>query len=418
MGFPIPINSRAPRDHRRLVLDLIHESRDGTTRAEIARSLELSRSAVSGLVDDLLHTGLVRELDKRPTRAGRRPIGLEIDASAGQIVGIDIGATHIRAILADTAGRPLAELSTSFDVKGGPEKTLGEVRRLLERLMRDGESSLGRVRSIGVGVPGPVISEQGMVLAAPIMPGWTEYPIRRALEETWERPVVVHNDANLGALGEWTYGAGRRCPNLVFVKVGTGIGMGMILGGRLHEGQVGAAGEIGHLTLVENGPLCSCGNRGCLEALAGGGAIARQARELVLQGQRTHLSTLASIDRLSARDVAEAAAQGDHLAQQLFAQAGEYIGIALAGVMNMLNPGVVVIGGGVAQSGDLLLEPIRAQIRKRSLQAGVLTSQVTSASLGLRSSALGAVAAALSLCFDRVIAHSAAGLTASITEGR
>ena len=416
MGFPLSVNPHAPRDHRRLVLDLIHESRDGTTRAEIARSLELSRSAVSGLVDDLLHTGLVRELDKRQTRAGRKPIGLEINASAGQIVGLDVGATHIRAILADIAGRPLAELSTSFDVKVGPEKTLAEVRRLVERLMRDGESSLARVRSIGLGVPGPVISEQGMVLAAPIMPGWTEYPIRRALEDTWERPVVVHNDANLGALGEWTYGAGRRCPNLVFVKVGTGIGMGMILGGRLHEGQVGAAGEIGHLTLVENGPLCSCGNRGCLEALAGGGAIARQARELVRQGQRTHLSTLASIDRLSARDVAEAAAQGDHLAQQLFAQAGDYIGIALAGVMNMLNPGVVVIGGGVAQSGDLLLEPIRAQIRKRSLQAGVLTSQVTSASLGLRSSALGAVAAALSLCFDHVIAQTASGQLAAVTE--
>jgi len=416
MGLPSSINLRAPRDHRRLVLDLIHESPDGTTRAEIARSLELSRSAVSGLVDDLLQTGLVREQERRQSRAGRKPIGLEINASAGQIIGVDIGATHIRGILADIAGRPLAELNTSFDIKVGPVKTLAEVRRLVDRLMRDGESSLAHVRSVGLGVPGPVISERGVVLAAPIMPGWHEYPIRRSLEDAWQRPVVVHNDANLGALGEWTYGAGRRCPNLVFVKVGTGIGMGMILGGRLHEGQVGAAGEIGHLTLVENGPLCSCGNRGCLEALAGGGAIALQARELVRQGQRTHLSTLASLDRLSARDVAEAATQGDHLAQQLFAQAGEYIGIALAGVINMLNPGVVVIGGGVAQSGDLLLEPVRAQIRKRSLQAGVLTSQVTSASLGLRSSALGAVAAALSLSFDHFIAHTASGQPAPVAE--
>jgi predicted NBD/HSP70 family sugar kinase len=159
------------------------------------------------------------------------------------------------------------------------------------------------------------------------------------------------------------------------------------------------------MTLVENGPLCTCGNRGCLEALAGGGAIARQARELVRQGTRTHLSSMVSSQDLTARDVAEAAAQGDHAAQQILAQAGEYIGTALAGVLNLLNPGVVVIGGGVAQAGDLLLEPIRAQIKKRSLQAGVLDTQITSASLGQRSTAMGAVAAALSVCFDLVVAN-------------
>src|SRR4030042_51455 len=276
MGLPSSINLRAPRDHRRLVLDLIHESPDGTTRAEIARSLELSRSAVSGLVDDLLRTGRVREQERREARAGRKPLGLEINASAGQIIGVDIGATHIRGILADIAGRPLAELNTSFDVKVGPVKTLAEVRRLVDRLMRDGESSLAHVRSVGLGVPGPVISERGVVLAAPIMPGWHEYPIRRSLEDAWQRPVVVHNDANLGALGEGTYGAAP---------------------------------------------------------------TALQARELGRQGQRTHLSTLASLDRLSARDVAEAATKGDHLAQQLFAQAGENFGIALPGCVHMPYPG-------------------------------------------------------------------------------
>ena len=418
MGLPLSASHRNPRDHRRLVLNLIREIPGGTTRADIARGLDLSRSAVSDLVDDLLQTGLVREQEKRQSRAGRRPIGLEINPAAGQVIGVDVGATHVRVVLADIAALPLAEVNTGYDINVGPEKTLAEVRRLVDRVLREGESTFAHVRSVGIGVPGPVISERGMVVAAPIMPGWHQYPIRESLQNAWDRPVVVHNDANLGALGEWNFGAGRHSPNLVFLKVGTGIGMGMILGGQLHEGQVGAAGEIGHLTLVEDGALCSCGNRGCLEALAGGGAIARQARELIRQGQRTHLSNLVSLDRLSARDVAEAAAQGDHLAQQLLAQAGEYIGIALAGVVNLLNPGVVVIGGGVAQSGDLLLEPIRAQVRKRSLQAGVLASQVTSASLGQRSSALGAVAAALSLCFDHVIAHAASGQLALVTEGR
>jgi glucokinase-like ROK family protein len=409
--------NRTPRDHRRVVLNLIGESPDGTTRAQIARSLDLSRSAVSDLVDDLLRTGLVREKEKRQSRAGRRPIGLEINPGAGQVVGVDVGATHIRVILADIAARPLAEVNTTTDIRQGPEKTLSEVRRLVDRALRDGESNFGRVRAVGIGVPGPVVSEQGMVVAPPIMPGWDQYPIRESLVRGWDRLVAVHNDANMGALGEWMYGASRHSPNLVFLKVGTGIGLGMILGGQLHEGQVGAAGEIGHQMLVENGPLCSCGNRGCLEALAGGGAIARQARELVQQGQRTHLAKLASPEKLTARDVAEAAAQGDHLAQQLLAQAGEYIGIALANVVNVLNPGVVIIGGGVALAGDLLLEPVRAQVRKRSLQAGGRAAQVMSASLGQRSMALGAVATALSLCFDHVITLATSGQLVSV-EGR
>jgi glucokinase-like ROK family protein len=393
-----------------VVLNLIGETPGGTTRAQIARSLELSRSAVSDLVDDLLQTGLVREQEKRQSRAGRRPIGLEINPAAGQVVGVDVGATHIRVVLADIAARPLAEVSVATDVRQGPEKTLAEVRRLVDRAVRDGESSLSRVRTLGIGVPGPVVSDQGMVVDPPLMPGWDEYPIRDSLEQGWGRPVAVHNDANMGALGEWMYGTSRHSPNLVFLKVGTGIGIGMILGGLLHEGQVGAAGEIGHQMLVEDGPLCSCGNRGCLEALAGGGALARQARELVQAGQRTHLATMGAPEKLTARDVAEAAAQGDHLAQQLLAQAGEYIGISLAGVINLLNPGVVVIGGGVALAGDLLLEPIRAQVRKRSLQAGGRAAQVVSASLGQRSIALGAVAAALSMCFDRVITHATSGV--------
>ena len=400
-----------------MVLNLIGESLGGTTRAQIARSLELSRSAVSDLVDDLLRTGLVREQEKRESRAGRRPIGLEINPCAGQVLGVDVGATHIRVILADIAARPLAEVNAGTDVRQGPEKTLGEVRRLVDRALREGESTFSHVRALGIGVPGPVVSEQGMVVAPPLMPGWDQYPIRASLEKGWNRPVAVHNDANMGALGEWMYGTSRHSANLIFLKVGTGIGLGMILGGQLHEGQVGAAGEIGHQMLDENGPLCACGNRGCLEALAGGGALARQARELVQQGQRTHLATVASPEKLTARDVAEAAAQGDHLAQQLLAQAGEYIGISLAGVINLLNPGVVIIGGGVAQAGDLLLEPIRAQVRKRSLQAGGRAAQVMSASLGQRSMALGAVAAALSLCFDHIITHATSGQSAS-GEGR
>lgn len=401
-----PTSSDVGREHRRLVLDSIWESPGGTTRAQIARHLHFSRSAISEIVDNLVQCGLVREQEERASRAGRRPIGLEIDPSRGQVLGIDVGATHLLIVLADLASRPLAEIRIPFDVKAGPDAALREIRGLAGDVLREAGSEWGRVLAIGVGVPGPVVSQEGMVVAPPIMPGWHQFPIRLRLEELFHQPVIVHNDANLGALGEWTFGAGRRRPNLVFMKVGTGIGLGMILNGQLHEGELGAAGEIGHMTLVENGPLCACGSRGCLEALAGGGAIAAWAREAVAAGTRTHLASMGPAVDLTALDVAEAAAQGDHLAQQILAQAGQHIGVAIAAVVNLLNPGIVVIGGGVAQAGDLLLEPIRTAIRSHSLQAGASSLQVTSASLGYRSSAMGAVAAALSLCFDRLLAEA------------
>ncbi len=390
-------------DHRWQALRLIWASPAGTTRAEIARQTGLSRSAVGEVVGDLLSTGLVREKEARISRSGRRPIGLEIDPVAIHVVGVDVGATHIRVIVTDLSARPIVELNQHHHIILGPQRTLDQVVHQVDEAVARAGLGMRSIGAVGVGVPGPVVSRLGMVQTPPIMPGWSQFPIRDTLAERWKLPVIVHNDANLGALGEWSFGAGRGASELVYIKVGSGIGLGMILSGVLHEGVLGTAGEIGHLTLVENGPLCSCGNRGCLEALAGGNAIAAQARELVRQGTTTQLASAESIEGLTAKDVAEAAAHGDLVAQKVYAQAGEYIGIACAGVINILNPACVVVGGGVAQAGDLLLEPIRQQIRIRALGPAVSAVRVTSASLGDRSSALGAVAAAISLaCTHRL----------------
>ena len=218
----------------------------------------------------------------------------------------------------------------------------------------------------------------------------------------WGCPVSLNNDAELGALGEWAAGAGRGEGNLAYIKVGTGIGAGLLLDGQIYRGVTGSAGEIGHLTMEENGPVCTCGNHGCLEAIAGGRAIALQAQEAVRKGKRTQMAAIQPVESISVREVAAAARLGDLLAQQILAKAGTHIGIAIAGLVNLFNPGMIVIGGGVARTGDLLLEPMRQAVQRRSLAASTRVVRITTAMLGRRSSGMGAVIQALTIALHQV----------------
>jgi len=206
------------------------------------------------------------------------------------------------------------------------------------------------IKAICLGVPGTRSScAEGMVSEPPIMPGWDKFPIESYIQSLWDVPVTLGNDAELGAIGEWAYGAGRGEENLAYVKVGRGIGAGMLLDGQIYHGADGSAGEIGHITIDENGPLCSCGNRGCLEAMAGGNAVAKRAVELVKKGQRTELSTIRPVDSIQSKDVIAAACNGDLVAQQILSETGAHLGTAIAGLVNLFNPSMIIIGGGVSQ---------------------------------------------------------------------
>jgi predicted NBD/HSP70 family sugar kinase len=247
-----------------------------------------------------------------------------------------------------------------------------------------------------------VISSAGTVGSPPIMRGWDGYPIYDRFSRFFGCPVTLNNDAELGALGEWAYGAGRGETNLVYVKVGTGIGSGLLLNGQIYRGATGSAGEIGHITIEENGPLCSCGNRGCLEALAGGRAIARCACEAVMNGQRTQLSAIKPPQSIQASDVINAARNGDLVAQNIVSDAGAHLGTAIASLVNLFNPGMVVVGGRVSQMGDLFLEPVRATVQRRSLAAASRGLRITTALLGRRSPGMGAIVQALSLALHKM----------------
>jgi glucokinase len=222
----------------------------------------------------------------------------------------------------------------------------------------------------------------------------------------WKVSVTINNDADLGALGEWAYGAGRGEKNLAFIKVGSGIGAGLIIDQQIYVGSTGSAGEIGHLTIDKNGPLCTCGNYGCLEAFASGSAIEIQAQKLVESGKRT-LLTNSHENNISVSDVADAARRGDLAAQEIIKRSGTFIGIAIAGLINLINPSTVIIGGGVAQVGDLLTGPIRQEVRERSLRASEHVVRITTAMLGRRSSLIGALVQAINIAVHNAIERKA-----------
>lgn len=388
--------------NKHTVLDLIRFAPGGISRVEIARRMGLTRAAVTAIVNDLLETGIIREAESIHAQNGRPPIVLEINPTLGYVIGIDFGATHLSLLVADLSARVLDELETEFAIQTGPEAGIAEADHRVRELLERAGLTLESVVAIGMGVPGPIVSDAGMVIAPPIMPGWDRFPIRDSLEKLWGVPVSLNNDAELGVLGEWAAGAGRGERNLAYIKVGTGIGAGLLLDGQIYRGVTGSAGEIGHLTIDENGPVCTCGNQGCLEAIAGGRAIALQAQEAVRRKQRTHLTSIQPIESITARDVAAAARRGDLIAQQILARAGTHIGIAIAGLVNLFNPGLVIIGGGVAQTGDILLDPMRQAVQRRSLPAATRAVRITTAMLGRRSSSIGAVIQALTIALHQV----------------
>ncbi len=384
------------------VLDLIRFTPGGISRAELAQRMDLSRAAMTAIVNDLINCDIIRETESRSGHSGRPPIILEINASRGNVIGIDMGASHISIILTDFAAQVIDEIEVPFCVADGPEICIKLANNLMDDMLKKNQMAITNLGAIGLGVPGPIASEAGMVYAPPIMPGWDGFPIQANLEARWGIPVSLNNDAELGALGEWAYGVGRGENHLAYIKVGTGIGSGLLLNGQIYHGATGSAGEIGHLTIEENGPLCDCGNSGCLEALAGGKAIARQAREAVLKTQRTLLSSMGPIELLTSRDVASAARRGDLVSQKIIASAGRYLGIAIAGLVNLFNPRTVVLGGGVAQIGDLLLQPIRDTVLQRSLQASARIVKINTAVLRRHSSGMGAIVQALSIALRQV----------------
>jgi len=308
-------------------------------------------------------------------------VQLGLNADAGVVLVADLGATHSRVEVSDLAGRPLAEQAMDMPIADGAETVLHEVERMFEDLLVAADRDHSAVRGIGIGVPGPVEFAAGRTINPPIMPGWHGYPIRDRFIEAYGAPTLVDNDVNIMALGEH-WATHPNVDDLLFVKIGTGIGSGLILGGRLHRGAQGAAGDIGHIPAGPESMPCRCGNLGCLEASAGGGALAARLEKAGYQTQNS-------------RDVVALVQAGNREAVQAVREAGRLIGGVLASTVNLLNPSVIVIGGDMARAGEHLLAGIREFVYRRSTALSTGHLQILTSRLGERAGIVGAAAMAI-----------------------
>ena len=373
-----------PRPLADAVLRLIwHERR--VSRAEIAQQAHLSRSTVSEVVAELLPTGLVAEVGVGESRGGRRPIILEFQDDAAVILGVEMGAAHVGVALTDLRGRVRAWESREFPVRTDPAGTRTLVAELCDAALgigADGRPLVG----VGVAVPSPVDPSRPDRLSEVVMPDWQG---QLGLDQLGERlgvPLMVDNDANLGALAEHWWGAGRDVDDFAYIKVATGIGCGHVIDGEIYRGATGVAGEIGHLAIAPQGKLCVCGLRGCLATLVGAQALQERAGELVAE----HPDSLLAGRAITIGDIEAAALAGDVVARQVVTEAAENLGVALAGLLNLMNPSMVVLGGDLARLGELLLEPMRETVRRRTLVSLVAAAELRTSELGPRSVAVGA----------------------------
>ncbi len=308
------------------------------------------------------------------------------------VLAIDIGGTKLAAGVVDSDGRMLARGEVPTLAAEGLDPVLGRIVGLGRELLSRPEVAGVRVDRIGVGCAGPVDIKAGLVFRPPNLPGWTRVPLTDHIRRSLGLPTVLENDANAGALGEFRYGAGRGAQSIFYMTVSTGIGGGIILDGKVWHGVKDAAGEIGHITVCPDGPLCGCGNRGCLEAMSSGPSIARRARDVVASGRQTRLS---AIVKPTSADVARLAEEGDPVAAEVWAVAVKYLGIGVAAVVTFLAPERVVIGGGVTKAGDSLFRPLREQAWQRVKLVPAESVPILPAALGPDVGILGAAAVAM-----------------------
>ena len=374
-----------PRPLADAVLRLIWQKRR-ISRAEIAGVAGLSRSTVSEIVSEILPLGIVTEVGEGPSRGGRRPIVLEFRDDACVILGVEMGATHVVAALTDLRGRVLTWESREQAVRTDPEGTRRLIAELCDKCLAAPAVAGRPLVGIGVALPSPVDPSHPDRLSTLVMPDWGGRHGLEMLAERFDVPLMLDNDANLGALAEHWWGAGQGVDDLAYIKVAMGIGSGHVIGGEIYRGATGVAGEIGHLSLDAQGKPCLCGLRGCLVTLIGAPALVARAAELAPQFPQSPLAGRT----ITIVELEEAAIAGDPLALQVTQEAAANLGRAVAGLLNIMNPSLVIIGGVLARLGDLLLDPLRDTVRRRTLVSSVAAAEIQTGCLGELGVAVGA----------------------------
>lgn len=356
-----------------LILKTIYENGD-ISRADIARATRLTRPTVSALVTELIDNQFVVETGLGPSAGGKPPTLLNIAQDAYHLLSVDLGSQAFRGAVVNLRGEIVERLSfPTHDRKG--EAALQLVYKLIDSLV---EVSTVPLLGIGVGTPGLVDSRQGIIQRA-VNLGWTDLPLRDLIENRYQKPSYLANDSHMAALAEYAFGQPRDSNNLVVIKIGQGIGAGIILNGQLYYGDGFGAGEIGHVVVAEDGLLCTCGNYGCLETTTSTRSILRQAREIAGSQPTSHLAAAAEVEW---QTIVAALEAGDAATHTMVATAGKYLGVAIANLVGSLNIHHVVVSGRVSQLGDVFLDAARTETRRRVLPAMAAATEVAYSTLG------------------------------------
>ena len=373
--------------NRTLILNYIREKKT-LPRSELARYSGLSRTAIGNIVDELVREGIILQEDHR-TGDDRRTMLLTFNARAGYVVGGTLGRQHLTMLLADLIGTPLQRQDIPFSTIEGPQEGLPRLGNALKEFAAEQQIEWKEIVGIGLGIVGPLDPLLQSTTAPTPFSGWAGVTIQPSLEKMLGLPVYLDNDGNMGALGESRYGAGRNERDMIYMKVGSGIAGGLILNDQLYRGCAGTAGEIGHIPVDFNGTLCHCGRYGCLETVAG-------KQGILIEAQRS-LPTLTTI-----AEVIDAARDGNSACIGALERAGNFLGFALAGLVNSLNPCLIVLDGSTIQAGDLLLQPLQTTLEAHSLQAPFTHTRVTLAEQSGLAMPLGGVATVLDEVFHAI----------------
>jgi len=392
------------------ILQLIHSGMNNS-RLELARQADLSPSSITAIVQRLIKKGLVVESEPATSQLGRRPIPLQVRGDAAYLVGVDLGSFFLRIVITDVNGEIVYRSQARTDMKVGRERVLERTFLSIHQAIRESNLPPKLIKGIGIAHSGVIDSEAGVVLSYP-RPGqmaeWRNVPLRELFEKEFDLPCLLEDSVRTSTIAEKCFGAGRELSNFLYIDVGMGIGAGIFLDGRLYRGAGGRAGEFGHITVNESGPLCSCGNTGCLETVASCAAIIQNVRTAIEKGidSRIREATGGDLDKVSIELIAQAATDDDSLAYRILQRSASYIGIGLANLVNLLNPRVVIFGGALFREiPQLIADPLRRIIKQRSLEKSAQEVQLVVSTLGGEASALGAARLIAEKIIDDLYLH-------------
>ena len=308
------------------------------------------------------------------------------------VLAIDLGGTKIAAALISPDNRVIDKTHSLTLVSEGLQAVTSRIFSMIDRLLSEGNTGSAQLDGIAIAAAGAIDTDKGLITSSPNLPGWINVPLRDIVSKRYGIYTCLLNDANAAALAEHRLGAGRGTTNLIYLTVSTGIGGGIIVNGELYSGTSGCAGELGHMTIDANGPECNCGNRGCLEALASGTAVANEAKRRIKEGDCSLLTDIVSgdLEGITAEKVAMAAHSGDRLAMEVISRAAGYLGVGMVNLVNIFNPEMIIIGGGLSKMGELLLEPARQVVEQRAFPLCAGTVRIVTAELGDDAVVLGA----------------------------